>query len=72
MIRGCVNEAFNLAEEYRDYRTLTELCHERLAQPSEQLELYTEKYQEDYAFDLYSFWIERGQCAPVSALKGLG
>ncbi|KZV86547.1 hypothetical protein EXIGLDRAFT_840672 [Exidia glandulosa HHB12029] len=58
--RGCVNEAFKLAEEYRDYRTLTELCHERIAEPDEQLELYTETYQEDYAFDLYSFWIERG------------
>ncbi|EJD52940.1 hypothetical protein AURDEDRAFT_110780 [Auricularia subglabra TFB-10046 SS5] len=57
--RGCVNEAFKLAEEYRDYRTLTELCHERLADPSERLEQYIDAYQEDYAFDLYSFWIER-------------
>jgi len=55
-----VDEAFELAEEHRDYRTLTELCHERLADPSARYEVYIEKYQEVYAFDLYSYWIERG------------
>ncbi|KAH7107498.1 Non-repetitive/WGA-negative nucleoporin C-terminal-domain-containing protein [Auriculariales sp. MPI-PUGE-AT-0066] len=58
--RGFVENAFELAEQYRDYRMLTELCHEHVPEPSTRYDIYIERYQEVYAFDLYSYWIERG------------
>lgn len=60
-----VDDAFKLAEEYQDYRSLADLCHS--SPPiypqasniySDRIEKYIEHYKEEFSDELYRWYIE--------------
>ena len=53
---GRSDKAFALAEQYRDYRTLVELCHADQAR----LDTYLDRYRQEFAFPLYDWYMEHG------------
>ncbi|KAH9465346.1 hypothetical protein Pst134EA_013234 [Puccinia striiformis f. sp. tritici] len=54
--------AIKLAEDQRDFRTLVELCHSLSSSETEQKErTYIAKYQEEFAFQLYQWYVEQGR-----------
>ncbi|WAQ86497.1 hypothetical protein PtA15_7A223 [Puccinia triticina] len=54
--------AITLAEEQRDFRTLVELCHSLASSETEQRERnYILKYKEEFAFQLYQWYVEQGR-----------
>ncbi|KAG0146483.1 hypothetical protein CROQUDRAFT_671107 [Cronartium quercuum f. sp. fusiforme G11] len=54
--------AFGLAEEQRDFRTLVELCHDPTFPGSERrVPLYVERFKEEFAFQLYQWYVEQGR-----------
>ncbi|PLW07853.1 hypothetical protein PCANC_24721 [Puccinia coronata f. sp. avenae] len=54
--------AINLAEEQKDFRTLVELCHALTPSETEQRERnYISKYREEFAFQLYQWYVEQGR-----------
>ena len=61
------SEAFSLAEEYRDFKSLTDLCHTvpPIYPPSEnihasRIQAYIEKFQDEFMTALYQWYIEHG------------
>jgi hypothetical protein len=62
---GRSDKALDIAEIYRDYKSLVELCleprdddahlHQRV---HERLEYYLMHYGEDFAFTLYNFYLQ--------------
>jgi nuclear pore complex protein Nup133 len=61
---GRSDKALDIAETYRDYKTLVELClqpqGDKFPAPTvhERLEYYLNQYGEDFAFTLYNFYIQ--------------
>jgi nuclear pore complex protein Nup133 len=61
---GRQERAFGLAERHRDFRTLTELCHQpSLASGSgeQRIRHYLRLYRKDFAFELYGWYVEQGK-----------
>ncbi|CDZ97230.1 Nuclear pore complex, Nup133 component (sc Nup133) [Phaffia rhodozyma] len=54
-------QAFELAEHHRDFRALVELCNNPQIGSSARVQFYIEKFREDFAFELYQWYIEKGQ-----------
>lgn len=62
---GRSDKALDIAEIYRDYKSLVELCLEpreedvnRHQRVHERLEYYLLHYGEDFAFTLYNFYLQ--------------
>lgn len=60
------DKAFELAENYRDFRSLASLCHKEKIYPPEEnsnasrIQLYIDKFKEEFASELYQWYIEHG------------
>lgn len=52
-----VDEAYSLAEQFRDYPTLVYLCES--SGDSARTQAYIERFGNDFAFELYQWYIER-------------
>lgn len=65
-----VEQAFALAERYRDYRSLAGLCNserEKVYPPEanpyrERVMSYLEKFKEQFAEELCAWYVEHGAC----------
>ncbi|KAI0797979.1 hypothetical protein C8Q75DRAFT_801881 [Abortiporus biennis] len=70
---GFAPQAFLLAENYRDFRNLTALCHkETIYPPSEnpnadRINTYIQKFKEDFTTELYRWYIEHGEVRAMFA-----
>ncbi|TKY89294.1 hypothetical protein EX895_001825 [Sporisorium graminicola] len=58
---GRSDRSFALAEQYHDFRTLVELCNEPSLRSEARTDTYLERYQQAFAFELYSWYVEHGQ-----------
>lgn len=63
---GFTNEAFRLAEQYHDYRSLAALCTKEVVYPPEMnpngamIQMYVEKFQDAFTDELFQWYIEHG------------
>ncbi|KAJ3533367.1 hypothetical protein NM688_g7291 [Phlebia brevispora] len=63
---GFVEDAFNLAEMYRDFRSLATLCHKETVYPpqenpyAQRIQAYVDKFKEDFTTELFQWYIEHG------------
>ena len=63
---GFADEAFKLAEDYHDFRSLASLCHKGKVYPPEEnpnaarIKTYIEKFKEAFTTELYQWYIEHG------------
>ncbi|KAI0831351.1 hypothetical protein BC628DRAFT_1311430 [Trametes gibbosa] len=70
---GFANEAFKLAEDYHDFRSLASLCHKGKVFPPEEnpnaarIETYVEKFKEAFTTELYQWYIEHGELRTMFA-----
>ncbi|EIW51716.1 uncharacterized protein TRAVEDRAFT_136690 [Trametes versicolor FP-101664 SS1] len=70
---GFANEAFKLAEDYHDFRSLASLCHKGKVYPPEEnpnaarIETYIEKFKEAFTTELYQWYIEHGELRTMFA-----
>ncbi|KAI0670336.1 Non-repetitive/WGA-negative nucleoporin C-terminal-domain-containing protein [Trametes maxima] len=70
---GFANEAFKLAEDYQDFRSLASLCHKGKVYPPEEnpnaarIETYIEKFKEAFTTELYQWYIEHGELRTMFA-----
>jgi nuclear pore complex protein Nup133 len=55
------NVAYDLAERYRDFRSLVILSNDAAIGSPQRVQFYIEKYKEDFAFSLYSWYLEQGR-----------
>lgn len=56
-----MNAAYDIAERYRDFQSLVQLCHDpSFGQPLRN-QYFIEKYKEEYAYALYDWCIETGR-----------
>lgn len=62
------NAAYDLAERYRDFRSLVVLCNDPTIGSSARVHHYIQKYQEEFAFALYDWYLESGESCSNSAL----
>ncbi|KAJ7582654.1 hypothetical protein C8J56DRAFT_955381 [Mycena floridula] len=59
--------SFSLAEKYRDFSSLADLCHRDTVYPPEQnpnahrIEAYIERFKEDFTTELYRWYIQHGE-----------
>lgn len=53
--------AFDLAERYRDFRALVKLSNDGTASSASQNAYFLEKYKKDYAFALYTWYLDSNQ-----------
>ncbi|KAF7967089.1 hypothetical protein HWV62_35891 [Athelia sp. TMB] len=66
-VNGHANDAFALAENYRDFRSLASLCHKGTTFPPEQnpnagrIQSYIEKFKDEFTTELYRWYIEHGE-----------
>ncbi|KAI0957243.1 hypothetical protein AcW1_005700 [Taiwanofungus camphoratus] len=64
---GSADDAFKLAEDYRDFRSLAFLCHKDAVYPPQdnpnaaRIQSYIEKFKEDFTTELYQWYIEHGE-----------
>ncbi|KAJ1597370.1 hypothetical protein NDA14_005910 [Ustilago hordei] len=58
---GRSDQAFSLAEEYCDFRTLVELSTTANLYSAARLDSYLERYRESFAYELYNFYLESDQ-----------
>lgn len=58
---GRSDRAFTLAEQYMDFRTLVELCNDPALKSDARTETYLERYQESFAYELYTWYVEHDQ-----------
>lgn len=59
---GRTDRAFSLAERHRDFRTIVELCvNPSTGDPSQQIQHYLKRFGQDFAFELYEFYVEQGR-----------
>jgi nuclear pore complex protein Nup133 len=69
---GRSDKALDIAEIYRDYKSLVELCLERkdeevnLDRVHERLEYYLMHYGEEFAFTLYNFYLQNRMSVTMS------
>ncbi|KAF8610233.1 hypothetical protein BDV93DRAFT_517387 [Ceratobasidium sp. AG-I] len=54
-------DAFRLAEQYRDFRSLAELCNDSRLANDLRTQNYLEQYQQDFASELYQWYVEHGK-----------
>ncbi|CAE6375959.1 unnamed protein product [Rhizoctonia solani] len=54
-------DAFHLAEQYRDFRSLAELCNDSRLANDLRTQNYLERYQQDFASELYQWYVEHGK-----------
>ncbi|KAF8710546.1 Non-repetitive/WGA-negative nucleoporin C-terminal, partial [Rhizoctonia solani] len=54
-------DAFQLAEHYRDFRSLAELCNDSKLASDLRTQNYLERYQQDFASELYQWYVEHGK-----------
>lgn len=54
-------DAFQLAEQYRDFRSLAELCNDSRLASDLRTQNYLERYQQDFASELYQWYVEHGK-----------
>ena len=63
---GFATRAFELAEKYRDFRSLAALCNKDLVYPSDQnphatrIAGYIERFRDEFTDELYQWYIEHG------------
>lgn len=68
--------AFQLAEEYLDFRNLASLCHTETVYPPEsnpnaaRIRSYIDKFKEAFTTELYQWYIEHGVFSSISSLFG--
>lgn len=62
------NAAYDLAERYRDFRSLVVLCNDSNIGSQARLHHYIQKYQEDFAFALYDWYLESGEVVSFFSL----
>lgn len=58
---GRQDRAFSLAEKYRDFRTLTQLCNLSEAFSQTRINHYLHRYKHSFAFELYRWYLENNQ-----------
>ncbi|WVO24839.1 uncharacterized protein IAS62_006218 [Cryptococcus decagattii] len=59
-----ISEAYELAEHHHDFPTLVMLCNDPIAgqgKGDSRIQVYIEKFGEDFAFELYRWYIDQGQ-----------
>ena len=67
------DEAFKLAEEYEDFRSLASLCHKGKVYPPKEnpnaarIEAYIERFKEAFTNELYQWYIEHGELRALFA-----
>ncbi|KAI0636924.1 Non-repetitive/WGA-negative nucleoporin C-terminal-domain-containing protein [Trametes polyzona] len=70
---GFANEAFKLAEDYHDFRSLASLCHKGKVYPPDEnpnaarIETYIDKFKEAFTTELYQWYIEHGELRTMFA-----
>lgn len=63
---GFATRAFELAEKYRDFRSLAALCNKDLVYPFDQnpytskIAEYIERFRDEFTDELYQWYIEHG------------
>lgn len=63
---GFAMRAFELAEKYRDFRSLAALCNKDLVYPPDQnphaskIAEYIERFRDEFTDELYQWYIEHG------------
>lgn len=68
--------AFQLAEEYLDFKNLASLCHTETVYPPEnnpnatRIRSYIDKFKEAFTVELYRWYIEHGLLSPTLNLVG--
>ena len=62
------NVAYDLAERYRDFKSLVLLCEDAQTGSPIRVQFYIEKYGEEFAFSLYQFYLENSKFQPLVAL----
>lgn len=62
-------QAYTLAEHHGDYRALVELCNHPKVGSQVRIQYYIETFKEDFAFELYRWYIEKGVSFFPSRLK---
>ncbi|KAF7796966.1 hypothetical protein EIP86_008154 [Pleurotus ostreatoroseus] len=66
-------DAFQLAEKYRDFRSLAALCHRDAVYPPEEnphaarIQAYVDKFKEDFTTELFQWYIEHGELRTMFA-----
>ncbi|KAI0054126.1 hypothetical protein FA95DRAFT_1530133 [Auriscalpium vulgare] len=70
---GFADQAFQLAEQYRDFRSLAALCHKDGAYPPEQnpnaakIDDYIARFRDEFTEELYQWYIEHGELRTMFA-----
>lgn len=57
---GRPNVAYDLAERYRDFKSLVALCNDPQIGSTVRVGFYIDKYKQDFAFALYQYYLEQG------------
>lgn len=63
---GFASQAFKLAEDYRDFRSLASLCHKDTVYPPQKnphasrIQSYIKRFKEDFTTELCQWYIEHG------------
>ena len=71
-----MDHAFQLAEKYRDFRSLASLCNKDAVYPLEanphanSIHAYIEKFRDEFTEELYHWYIEHGTLSDFSVLFG--
>ncbi|RPD66182.1 hypothetical protein L227DRAFT_539315 [Lentinus tigrinus ALCF2SS1-6] len=67
------NDAFRLAEDYHDFRSLASLCHKGKVYPPQEnpnaarIEAYIDKFKEAFTTELHQWYIEHGELRTMFA-----
>lgn len=62
-----MKEAYELAEHHSDFETLVFLCTSPIAGTgSARVQMYIERFGQEFAFPLYQYYIDQGMCIPAS------
>ncbi|EPS98566.1 hypothetical protein FOMPIDRAFT_1061291 [Fomitopsis schrenkii] len=70
---GFASEAFQLAEKYRDFRSLASLCNKDTVYPPQdnpnvaRIQAYVDKFKQDFTTELYRWYIEHGELRTLFA-----
>ncbi|KAH8107113.1 Non-repetitive/WGA-negative nucleoporin C-terminal-domain-containing protein [Cristinia sonorae] len=70
---GFAADAFRLAEDYRDFRSLASLCHKDKVYPPHsnpnamRIQTYVDKFKEDFTTELFQWYIEHGELRTMFA-----
>ncbi|THH33962.1 hypothetical protein EUX98_g282 [Antrodiella citrinella] len=70
---GYAADAFKLAEDYRDFRSLVSLCHKDKVYPPQsnphamRIQTYVDKYKEAFTTELFQWYIEHGEVRTMFA-----